>query len=142
MSGQNWGYPMRRMLFLTLTACAAFGAAPAALAEVNLPVLVSICKSGKCQSALKSTIRQLEKQDLTEDDWNAQIGYVALALFESARTSEVPKTRLRVSDALVDLAGFSTEEGQKEAFMFVARAIAEGDGSLWELEDPFAASPS
>ncbi len=122
---------------LVLVLCAA-----PARADVDLPMLVAVCKMGQCQNALQSTMRRLQREGLEPDAWNTEIGYIALALFESARDSGDTQTRSRVANALVDLAGYSTEADQQGALLSVAEAIADGDAALWDVDDPFSASPS
>lgn len=116
-----------------------------ALAEpkgYDLPALMAVCAEGKCENATQSVVNRLEAQALSEEEMNEQLSYVALALFEVAKADDDPETRARVAAAMEELAEHSTDPVQQAAMQDVSQAIADGDADIWDVDDPFSASPT
>lgn len=104
--------------------------------------LVASCGSGQCQNAVRALINDLNRQELEGEVRDSQIGIIALAIFSATRDARTPEGEGRVADALMMLSENTASEGLRNTLRDVAAAIDAGDSALWELEDPFAASPS
>lgn len=115
-------------------------AKPAALATDN--DLSSDCLEQSCQVAVTFAVLDLKKQDLADEDFNSELGFMAVELYELAKETEDSKLRQQIAVAMRRLAEFSTDDLQKETLLWVANGIRTGDESLFDLDDPFAASPS
>ncbi|MGR3343180.1 MAG: hypothetical protein ACU0DI_08160 [Paracoccaceae bacterium] len=115
--------------------------AVAQAALFDAPLLLSRCGRGDCQNAIISAVGQIQQQNLPEAEFNSQLGVLAAVLFEAARGADDETVR-RISLAIAILAEYSTDRGQRDAFLWVAEMIADGDAELFDLDDPFAVSPS
>lgn len=111
------------------------------VAFFDAPQVLSKCGRGECQNAIISAVRQIQRQNLPAADFNSQLGILAAVLFEAARGADDDTVR-RISLAITILAEFSTDQDQQDAFLWVAEMIANGDADLFDLDDPFAVSPS
>lgn len=85
---------------------------------------------------------QMIRQTETEDEFNSRLGDLAAALFETAKEADDLRARRRISTAIARLARHSSDRAQKKSFLQVARQIRKGDTDLFDLDDPFAVSPS
>ena len=113
----------------------------AQVALFDAPLLLSRCGRGECQNAIVSSVNQIRRQNLPEAEFNSQLGVLAAVLFEAARGADDAAAR-RISLAIAILAEYSTDQDQQDAFLWVAEMIANGDAELFDLDDPFAVSPS
>ena len=115
--------------------------AVAQAALFDAPLLLSRCDRGDCQNAIISAVSQIQRQNLPEAEFNSQLGILAAVLFEAAKGVD-DETLRQISLAIAILADYSTEQDQRDAFLRVAEMIANGDVELFDLDDPFAVSPS
>ncbi len=113
----------------------------AQVALFDAPLLLSKCGRGECQNAIISAVNQIRQQNLPEAEFNSQLGVLAAVLFEAAKGADEETVR-RISLAIAILAEYSTDRDQQDAFLWVAEMIANGDAGLFDLDDPFAVSPS
>ncbi len=115
-----------------------------AMAQVALfdaPLVLSKCGRGECQNAIISAVNEIQRQNLPEAEFNSQLGILAAVLFEAARGAD-DETARRISLAITILAEYSTDQAQRRPFLWVADMIVNGDNELFDLDDPFAVSPS
>ena len=115
--------------------------AVAQVALFDAPLLLSRCGRGECQNAIISAVSQIQRQNLPVAEFNSQLGVLAAVLFEAARGADDETVR-RISLAIAILAEYSTDQDQRDAFLWVAEMIVNGDVELFDLDDPFAVSPS
>ena len=115
--------------------------AVAQVALFDAPLLLSRCGRGECQNAIISAVSQIQRQNLPVAEFNSQLGVLAAVLFEAARGADDETVR-RISLAIAILAEYSTDQDQRDAFLWVAEMIVNGDVELFDLNDPFAVSPS
>lgn len=104
--------------------------------------MAAMCLERTCQRALSEAVRKLRRRSLSPDDFNSQLGVLAAALFETAKEAETRRSLRRVSGALARLARYSSDGEQRKSFRWLAKEIRNGDRDLFDLEDPFAVSPS
>jgi len=102
--------------------------------------LAAACRSDTCQVIVAETVQHLQSQNLEAEQFNSQLGIVAAVLLETARemAGENPK---HVVNALTDLAEYSTDRLQQDAFRNVAQALSRADPSLLTPSEAFAVSP-
>ncbi len=108
----------------------------------DIAALASQCQQTTCHRAVSASIQQMIRQTDTEDEFNSRLGDLAAAPFETAKEVEDPRSRRRISAAIARLARHSSDREQKKSFLRVARQIRVGDTDLFDLDDPFAVSPS
>ncbi|MGR3661535.1 MAG: hypothetical protein ACU0CA_10190 [Paracoccaceae bacterium] len=104
--------------------------------------LAAQCLQTTCHRAVNASIRRMIRQTETEDEFNSRLGDLAAALFETARDADTVRSRRRISTAIARLARYTSDREQKKSFLWIAREIRKGDGALFDLDDPFAVSPS
>jgi len=105
------------------------------------PGLRLLCQQGSCVPATRASIGLVQNEQLPDAEFNSQLGAMAAVLFEAARGAD-ELTLLQIAEALRLLALFSTDAGQQASLIQVAGQIAQGGGDLFDLETPFAVSPS
>jgi hypothetical protein len=110
-------------------------------AMFDAPLLLAACGRGDCQNAIITAVSQIQARYLPEAAFNSQLGILAAVLFEAARGVDAETAR-RIASAIMILAEYSTYPEQREAFLWVANMIVTGDAELFDLDDPFAVSPS
>lgn len=115
--------------------------APAQVALFDAPGLLFECTRGNCETAIVVAVQQIRQRRLSGDEFNSQLGVLAAVLLQAARAADVAVAR-QISLAIGILAGFSTDQAQRAAFLRVASAIVSGDDALFDLSEPFAVSPS
>lgn len=128
-------------LFLALILCATANLAYAQSAD-SIARLVARCGNGECQNALSATLAGMDLDATTNDTLEEDLTVLALTLYGVAQTADDQETEQRVASALYILATVSPDEEQAQRFEGVADAIASGDTSLYDTQDPFSASPS
>lgn len=99
------------------------------------------CAQADCVQALRDSVGQLQAQGLDDAEFNSQIGSMAAALFAAAKDASDPALA-EIAQALLILAQFSSDVNQQESLVWVAGQLANGGADLFNLEDPFAVSPS
>ncbi len=129
-------------LFLT-GLLAAFFAQPAIgqVTQFDGFKLKVMCGQGKCANAIRATVNQVRKQKLSEDDFNSQLGIIAIALFEEVRSAD-QQVAFQIAEAMQILASFSGDTEQQSSLIWVSQEIINGNTDLFDLDDPFSASPS
>ena len=115
--------------------------AVAQTALFDAPLLLSACGRGDCQNAIITAVSQIQARALPEAEFNSQLGILAAVLFEAARGVDAETAR-RISSAIMILAEYTNDPEQREAFLWVANMIVTGEAELFDLDDPFAVSPS
>ena len=139
--GMNMPYPKITVVAAILCAMLVEPAAPQTRPR-DITALASRCLQTTCHRAVNANIKQMIRQTSTEDEFNSRLGDLAAALFETAKEAENPRSRRRISAAISRLARHSSDREQKKSFLRVARQIRKGDTDLFDLDDPFAVSPS
>ncbi len=99
------------------------------------------CGQGKCANAVRASVNQIQQFGLSEPEFNSQLGAIAAVLFEIARGADEETVR-QVALALQILAQFSSDQNQQESLIWVSQQIIDGGVDLFDLNDPFAVSPS
>ena len=118
------------------------GSEPQDILEDKLVALVAACGAGQCQNSLNSILQDLTRKGLEPEAHNEEISFLALALYSSARATDGTLSKLRVSEAMRMLSEYASDEELREKLLEVSDAISEGRSGIWELENPFVASPS
>jgi hypothetical protein len=99
------------------------------------------CRQADCIQALRDSVAQLQARGLSGAEFDSQIGALAAVLFAAAKDASDPALA-QISQALLILAQFSSDVNQQESLIWVAGQLANGASDLFNLEDPFAVSPS
>jgi hypothetical protein len=96
-----------------------------------------------CLKTVQASLSQVRAQGLPEDLYNSQLGQLAAVLLATVQKAEDSTQNARtVARALRVLSRFSTDERQRRSLLRLARLVARGEVDLFDLELPFAASPS
>ncbi|PHQ97491.1 MAG: hypothetical protein COB40_04095 [Marinosulfonomonas sp.] len=103
--------------------------------------LQQTCGQGNCANAVRTTVNRIQKLGLSEPEFNSQLGAIAAVLFEVSRGAG-EKTTQQVALALQLLAQFSSDINQQDSLIWVSQQIINGGADLFDLNDPFAVSPS
>ncbi len=103
--------------------------------------LMSMCQQEACVPGVKATVGQVLLQRLLPEEFNSQLGIIAALLFAAADGAEEPLLG-QLADGLRLLARYSTDPAQQASFIQVAGEILTGSASLFDLDAPFAVSPS
>lgn len=131
-----------RTIILAAFVAASFGTvAPAQVTQFDGFKLKVMCGQGRCANAIRAAVNQVKKQRLTEAEFNTQLGIIAAALFDEVEGAD-QNIAFQIADALRILAGFSGDEDQRDSLIWVSQEIFNGNDDLFDLEDPFAVSPS
>jgi len=117
-------------------------ALPQPSAAVDLERLVQRCGRGQCQQTVNQEFRDITRNIRREDQRDEEIALIGLALYTVARKRNSRVVRARVATALVRLAAASPNPDQARLFRTISRAIRRGDTDLFNVVNPFAASPS
>ena len=134
---------MRRILIVVIAALSVgAGTATAQSPSFQMGSLIEACSRGNCVRAAAGVVRELRRDTHSGEALDAQFGYVALAVYHAARSSEDRRNIAQVAVVLRGLSRLSTQDQQKSIFRDVSRALLRGDREIFEHENPFAASPS
>ncbi len=104
--------------------------------------LYRACLRGRCLQASREVVQGLQMDYSSQEQLNAQFGYVALAVFQSARNSDRRRTQAQVAAVLSGLSRLSTQDTQSNIFREVAQALIRGKTDVFDQENPFHASPT
>lgn len=100
------------------------------------------CAESHCQKTLSRTVREYRKQTDSPEEYNSKLAQLASALFETARDAEDRFSQRRAANAMTRLARYARDPEQRRNILRAARAIRNGNEDFFDLDDPFAASPS
>jgi len=103
--------------------------------------LISMCEQGTCVRGLQATVGQVLLQRLPPEEFNSQLGVIAALLFQASLGAR-PEMVAQLAEALRALALYSTDPLQRDSFVLVAGQIQAGTSELFDLDAPFAVSPS
>ncbi|MEE9428106.1 MAG: hypothetical protein V3V25_08165 [Paracoccaceae bacterium] len=103
--------------------------------------LISMCQQEACVRGVKATVGQVLLERLLPGDFNSQLGIIAGLLFAATDGAEEPLLG-QLAAGLRALAQYSTDPAQQASFIQVAGEIVSGSASLFDLDAPFAVSPS
>lgn len=128
--------------WLMAAACAAFGGPVAAqVALFDEPALIAACQQQACVAEVESILTQMRTQEVAEEEFNSQIGFIAAILLDSAGSAEVAVLP-QMGAALTVLGQSSSDARQGAAIAQVAGAVVRGEAGAIAASAPYAASPS
>ncbi len=103
--------------------------------------LITMCRQLECVRGLQATVGQVLLLRLPSAEFNSQLGVIAAVLFQVSEGADEVLIA-QVSDALRVLARYTTDTAQQRSFIRVAEQLLSGDSQLFDLETPFAVSPT
>jgi len=134
---------VRKSIFSTMAIFALLfsQAAVAQSSRVDIAGFLKSCVRGDCLVALRAKIEQVLQLNLAPDDFNSRLAVLASGLFQAAGRAD-GLTDAQLVEALQLLAVYSTDADQVASFIRVAAQISNGAAGLFDLDAPFAVSPS
>ncbi len=103
--------------------------------------LITLCEQGECVRGMQATVGQILLLRLPTAEFNSQLGIVASVLFQAASGANEAMIA-QLSEAIRLLARFSTDINQRQSFIILADQLLTGEADLFDLESPFAVSPT
>ena len=104
-------------------------------------VLLERCTALQCVPSVRELLALLEGRALSPELFNSQIGLAAAVLFDAARRAD-QKALPDIAEGLRLLAAATRDLRQRQSILTLAGQIEKGGAGLFDLETPFAASPS
>ncbi|MEE9388268.1 MAG: hypothetical protein V3U96_06630 [Paracoccaceae bacterium] len=103
--------------------------------------LLQMCAESSCVDGVQISVGQILLLRLPPEEFNSQLGVIASVLFQAAKTADqVLADQLALG--LRSLSKYSTDAVQRQSFFRVAELVSNGSSELFDLNAPFAVSPS
>lgn len=99
------------------------------------------CLQGECLDTTRVQVLRLQRNQPPGAEFNSQIGAMAAVLIDAAQIADEPFVD-QIAQALLYLAGLTSDAAQKNSLLVLANAVLEGSTDLFNLNQPFAASPN
>ena len=130
-----------RQMLMAAALAAAGGPAAAQAALFDETALIAACQQQSCITGVEDVLNNLRAQQMAEDDFNSQIGFLAAILLNAAETTEA-EALPQLGAALEVLGKSSSDPRQSAAIGQVAQAVGQGEAAAVRTSGAYASSPS